>query len=158
MSASTRGGRRDNSFVASPDTPRPRISSPCSLRPPFTSPAGSQLPRVFTCTRTRTHGTVLSGSALKVRDLYRLPRSLGPSGNSIWNYAGSRTRISWHEDADKLEVTLLLQLRCCYSFAAVTASLLLQLRCCSFAAVTTSLLSPSFLATQIASGSMCSQR
>ena len=42
---------------------------------------------------------MLSGStllALKVRDLCRLPAlSVGPSGNPIWNYAGSRTRISW---------------------------------------------------------------
>jgi hypothetical protein len=44
---------------------------PCSLRPPSTSPAGSQLSRVSTC----THGTVLSGSALfalKVRVLCHL--------------------------------------------------------------------------------------
>ena len=94
LSAST--WTRDNSFIARPLTPPARgiPCAPCLLRPPSTSPAGSQLPRVSTC----THGTVLSGSALfalKVRVLYHPLRFLGTSGNPIWNYAGSRTRISW---------------------------------------------------------------
>ena len=74
-------GARPILFVACLTLSLPGIPSLCSLRPPFTSPAGSQLPRVFTC----THGTVLSGSALfalKVRVLCRLPALSGSPGQS----------------------------------------------------------------------------
>ena len=81
-------------FAAS-DTSLPGEPLPCSLRPPLTSPAGSQLPRVFTC----THGTVLSGSALfalKVRVLCRLPALSGSPGQSYLELC----RLA---DADQLE-------------------------------------------------------
>ena len=76
LSAST--WTRDNSFIARPLTPPARgiPCAPCLLRPPSTSPAGSQLPRVSTC----THGTVLSGPALRVLKVRVLCRPFALSG------------------------------------------------------------------------------